>query len=356
MPYRVSQLAHLLDGLAVGDDLEIVGVATLTDAAPGDLAFMENARFLPLAERSAASALLVPPNVTVPGKSSIQVPNPRIAFAGALSLFSVERPSEPFVHPTAVIGEGAVLSPSATVMAYSVIGAGTEIGDGAVIHPLVHVGANVRIGADSILFPQVTLYDRVTIGRRVRIHSGTVIGADGFGYERADGGHMKVPHIGQVILEDDVEIGANCTVDRAKTGATRIGRGTKVDNLVQIAHNVQIGENCLIVAQVGLCGSVKIEDNVVIGGQAAVTEHQVVGRGSIIGARAGVTTDVPSGEVMMGFPARPRRHWLKTNAAAQKLPDTLKKMKEMERRIEELERSLSLRAGLNGKEAHDGAG
>ena len=341
MNYLLSQLAELLEGQVVGDDVEIRGVASLSEAAPGDLAFMESPKLLRQAERSAASALLVPPDVAVPDKPHIRVPNPRIAFAGALSLFSTDRPIKPSIHPTAVVGEGAQIAPSATVMAYAVIGARSVIGEGAVIHPLVHIGEDVSVGAESILFPQVTLYDQVSLGARVRVHSGTVIGADGFGYERANGRYLKVPHIGTVVVEDDVEIGANCTIDRAKTGATRVGRGTKIDNLVQIAHNVRIGANCVIVAQVGLCGSVRLEDYVMAGGQAAVSEHHVIGKGARLGARAGVISDVPAGEVYSGFPARPHKQWLKSKAAVQKLPESLQRLREMERRIEELERKLA---------------
>jgi len=354
MAYLLSQLAEFLDGRVVGDDIEINGIASLDEAAPGDLAFMENARMLPYAERSAASALLVPADITVPGKSTIQVSNPRIAFAGALSLFSPDRPIEPSIHPTAIIGEGAQVAPTATVMAHAVVGARSVIGEGAVVYPLAYVGDEVVLGSDTLLFPNVTVYDRVTIGSRVRIHSGAVVGADGFGYERENGRHLKVPHIGTVVIEDDVEVGACCTIDRAKTGATRIGRGTKIDNLVQIAHNCQIGANCIIVAQVGLCGSVRMGDYVVVAGQSAVGEHRVVGSGARLGGRAGVLTDVPDGETYSGFPARPHMQWLKTQAALQKMPEALNRMREMERRIEELERKIEVLSEESMRPESDG--
>jgi UDP-3-O-[3-hydroxymyristoyl] glucosamine N-acyltransferase len=337
MVYSLSEIAERLEGRMIGTDVQIRGAASLSEAQPGDLAFMESMKYLPDAERSAASALLIPPDVSVNGKSAIQVRNPRLAFATVLSLFDQPPSFEPSVHPTAILEEGVQVHPTATVMAYAYLGARTVVEAGAVLYPMAYLGADVTIGEGTTLFPHVTLYDRVTVGKRVRIHSGTVLGADGFGYDFVEGRHLKVPHIGSVLIEDDVEIGANSTIDRAKTGVTRIGPGTKIDNLVQVGHNVQIGANCIIVAQVGLAGSSQLEDYVFIGGQAAVKEHIRLGRGAILTAKAGVINDVPPGETVSGLPARPHKQWLKTKAAVQKLPDLLIKMKEMEQRIKDLE-------------------
>lgn len=347
MMYLLSQLAEMLDGELLGEDVEITGLASLTDAAPGDLAFIESPKYLSRAQATAASALIVTPGLEIPGRPVIRVAKPRLAFAKALSLFNGQHPAEPFVHPTAFIEEGAEVSPSATVMAYAVVGAGSTIGDGAIIHPLVHIGKQVRIGAESVLYPNVSVYDETVIGQRVRIHAGAVIGSDGFGYEFADGCHMKVPHIGNVIIGDEVEIGSNTSVDRAKTGSTRIGRGTKIDNLVQIGHNVQIGEHCLIVALVGLSGSVEVGDYAVIGGQVGVKDHRKIGKGAMIAAQSGIVSDVPAGETFSGAPGRPHKQWLKMTVANTRLPEMMDQMRGMERRIQELETRL---AGLsNGK-------
>ncbi|MBW3625005.1 MAG: UDP-3-O-(3-hydroxymyristoyl)glucosamine N-acyltransferase [Armatimonadetes bacterium] len=341
MSYLLSQLAEMLDGHLVGDDVEITGLAALSDAVPGDLSFLDSPKYLRQAETTAASALLVPPGVEVPGRSAVQVEKPRIAFARTLSLFNGHAPPAPFVHPTAVIEEGASVSPSATLMAYAYVGANSVIGEGALLHPFVHVGQNVKVGPGSVLFSHVTLYDRVRVGERVRLHSGVVIGADGFGYERENGRHLKVPHIGTVIVEDDVEIGANSCVDRAKTGATRIGRGTKIDNLVHVGHNVKIGERCIILALAGLSGSVEFEDDVILGGQVGVRDHMKIGRGAKVASQSGVMAHVPAGATMTGTPAIPHPQWLKMTVASPRLPEMLHQMRKMERRIQELEAKLA---------------
>jgi UDP-3-O-[3-hydroxymyristoyl] glucosamine N-acyltransferase len=349
MAYLLSHIAELLGGRHVGDDVEITGLATLVEAEAGDLAFLESTKYLPQARDSGASALLVPPDLEVADRPAVLVPNPRIAFAHALSLFNGHAPPEPSVHPTAVLEDGATVSPTAAVMAFSFVGKDSVIGDRAVIHPLVHVGRGVTVGADTVLYPHVTVYDRVTLGERVRVHSGSVLGADGFGYEVENGEHLKVPHIGTVVIEDDVEIGALCAVDRAKTGATRIGRGSKIDNLVQIGHNVRIGEHCLIVAQVGLGGSVELGDYVALAGQAGVADHNSIGKGARVGAKSGVISDVSPGEVVAGFPARPHKQWLRTKAAQNRVPDLLVQVREMEQRIRDLEAKLAARETPNGE-------
>ena len=351
MPFMLSQLAELLEGCLDGDDVEIRGLASLTEADVGDLAFLESPKHLPRARETGASALILPPGMEAPGgRPAIRVAKPRIAFSRALALFSANGhpPSEPFVHPTAVVGEGARVSPTATLMAHAVVGAGAVIGDGAVIHPHVHVGRDARIGAETVLYPNVTLYDRVELGERVRIHAGAVIGSDGFGYDLVNGRHVKVPHIGTVIVGDDVEIGAGTTVDRAKTGATRIGRGTKIDNLVQIGHNVQIGEHCIIIALAGLSGSVEVGDYAVLGGQVGVADHRKIGKGAMAAAQTGIISDVAPGEVVSGTPARPHRQHLKVAAASQKLPGMLDEMRGMERRMRELEARIAALTGGNG--------
>jgi len=337
MPFTLRQLADLLNASPIGEDVEITGLAGLEDAKAGDLVFVESPNWLPHAERSLASAVIVPEGVRVNGKPCLQVRNPRRAFTDALSLFSPSRDLSPHVHPTVVIGEGCRISPTATVMAYTVLGDGVTVADGAVIHPHVYVGDGCVVGEDCVLFPHVTLRERVTLGRRVRVHSGAVLGSDGFGYVQDGGRHMKVPHLGGVVVEDDVEIGACTCVDRAKTGVTRIGEGTKIDNLVQIAHNCQIGKNCIIIGQVGLCGSVKIEDNVVVAGQAGIHGHRTIGEGAVVAAQAGVIGDVPPGVTVSGYPARPHASQMRVYAAEQHLPELMQRVKALEERIRELE-------------------
>ena len=338
----LSELAEALGAELVGPggEAEVLGVSGLDDGAPGYITYAEDARRLKVAEAGPALAVIVPAHIEESEKPLLRVSNPRLAYASALSLLMPESELPVGVHPTAQIGEGVKLGAAVAIGAHSVIGDGSEIGDGTQIHPLVAVGRGVRLGDRCRIFPQVVLYDQVSLGSGVIVHAGTVIGSEGFGYAHDGEISVKVPHIGTVIIEDDVEIGANCTVDRGTTGATVIGSGTKIDNLVQIAHNVKIGKNCLLAAQVGLSGSVVLGDGVVMAGQAGIADHVTVGEKVIGGARAAIWRDVPPGTAVLGMPARPKGEQLRIDAAAAKLPHLVRAIRELERRLAEIESGL----------------
>ncbi|MGC8844020.1 MAG: UDP-3-O-(3-hydroxymyristoyl)glucosamine N-acyltransferase, partial [bacterium] len=250
MPFTLREVAKHIGGKVKGDPhLVLHRISPLDKAREGDIAFVEEEKLLSLAEKSAASALILKEGWETK-KSAIYVANPRLAMIKALELFSHRRKPAPGIHPTAIIEEGVKLGEGISIGAYCYIGTDTVIGDGAIIYPLTYIGENCRLGKNVLIYSRVAIYDYVEIGDNCIIHSGAVIGADGFGYVKVDGEHLKIPHIGKVVIEENVEIGANTTIDRATMGETRIGRGTKIDNLVQIAHNVEIGENSIIVAQV----------------------------------------------------------------------------------------------------------
>ena len=345
---NLRELAEALGAELVGaaGQEEVVGVSGLDNAAPGHVAYAETERLLREAEQGPALALIAPPGLAESTKPLLRVANVRLAYARALELLGPEeRRLPPGVHPTAQlagdaeIGEGAALGP------YAVVGEGARLGRGAQIHPHVVLGRNVAIGAESTIHPNVTLYDEVQVGARVTIHAGSVIGSQGFGYAQDGERHVRVPHIGTVVIEDDVEIGANVTIDRGTTGATVIGQGTKIDNLVQIGHNVKIGRNCILAGQVGISGSVTLGDGVMLAGQAGIADHVTLGDGARGAARAGVMSDVPPGAVVMGAPARPRGEQLRIDAAAGRLPELLREVRELKQRVSELEKRL--RGGSN---------
>lgn len=336
--FTAAQLAERLEGQVVGDPgLELVGFAPADSAKPGDLTFAENEAYFARAENSAASAILVSgdygPNAR---KTLIRVPNARTAFAQVLPLFYPEPAFPAGRHPTAVIAASAKVDPSAHIGPGCVVGERARIGPGVVLQAQDFVGDDCVLAENVRLFPQVTLYPRCSLGRRVRVHSGTVIGADGFGYVLDQGQHRKVPQVGMVILHDDVEVGANVTIDRAALGATVIGRGTKIDNLVQIAHNVTIGEHCIIVAQVGIAGSTKIGSYTTIAGQVGIAGHLRIGDHVTIAAQSGVMNHIPEGQKWMGTPAHPdrvmKRQWL----AAERLPELLRRVGDLEKQLAEL--------------------
>ncbi|MCC6442930.1 MAG: UDP-3-O-(3-hydroxymyristoyl)glucosamine N-acyltransferase [Armatimonadetes bacterium] len=336
-------------GAAVEGDpsVEITGVASIEEAIPGDLVFAETERLFRAAEESQATAIIAPVGLGVSRKPVLRVHRPRYAFARALELFAPEQSVKVGVHPTAVLGESARLGHSVAIQPYCVIGKNVRIGNRVVIYPFVYIGNDVTIGDDTIIYPNTAIHDRTEIGHRVVINSGCVIGADGFGFLIHEGRHYKIPQIGNVSIGDDVEIGANATIDRARTGTTRIHRGTKIDNLVQIAHNVEIGEDCIIVAQVGISGSVEVGDRVILAGQAGIKDNIAIGSDSMVGAQAGVIGDVPPNSVVSGYPARPHKDQMRVHASLHRLPEIVKTFPEiavaiqrLTERIEELEQRL----------------
>jgi UDP-3-O-[3-hydroxymyristoyl] glucosamine N-acyltransferase len=333
--FTTAQIAKQLDGEVVGDaSVQLTGFAPATAARAGDLTFAENETFFQKAEQSAASAILIDGPFTSTCKPLIRVANARIAFARVLPLFFPERAFAPGIHPSAVVDASAQIDPSAHIGPYCVIGEKVKIGPAVVLQGNNHIGRNSVIGAQSRLFPNVVLYDQTQIGQRVRIHAGAVIGADGFGYVPDSGFHRKVPQVGYVLLQDDVEIGANVTIDRGALGPTTIGKGTKIDNLVQIAHNVSVGEHCLVVAQVGIAGSTKIGHNTTLAGQVGIAGHLKIGNNVTIAAQSGVMHDVPDGGKWLGAPAQPDRQAKRQMIALQHLPELI-------RRVGDLEKSLS---------------
>ncbi len=334
MPHTAADIARHLGGIVQGDgSVPLTGFAPAAGSKPGDLTFAENETYFARAEQSAAAAILVDGEFTSAKKVIIRVPNARIAFAKVLPLFFPPPMFAPGVHPSAVVAASAHIDPTAHVGPLCVIGEQARIGARVVLQGGDHVGTGCQLGEDTHLFPNVTVYPRSQLGRRVSIHAGTVIGSDGFGYVLDEGAHRKVPQIGHVIIHDDVEIGANVTIDRGALGATVIGKGTKIDNLVQIAHNVVIGEHCLIVAQAGVAGSTKLGSHVTLAGQVGLAGHLKIGHGVTIAAQSGVMHDIPDGEKWFGYPAQPDRKAKRQMIAAQQLPELIRRVGELEKRL-----------------------
>jgi UDP-3-O-[3-hydroxymyristoyl] glucosamine N-acyltransferase len=331
----LQELAVELQGEVEGDPSTLVSGAawSLDEARAGDIVRAESDRWLASAEDGPAAAVILGPNVQRGRKPVLRVANPSLALARLLPLFYPTARPAPGIDPSAILGPDTQIGESCTVQAYCVLGAGAHLGRGVILHPHVVVGDGVRIGDETEIFPHVTLYSGVRVGARVRLHSGVVIGADGFGYIQSGREHVKIPQVGTIEIGDDVEIGANSTIDRATTGVTRIGAGTKIDNLVQIGHNVRIGEHCILVSQVGIAGSAAIEENVVIAAQAGVKDNVRIGANSLVLGRGGVIVDLAPGSVVSGFPARPHREQLQVQAATQRLPLLQRAVRALERRL-----------------------
>lgn len=337
-PITLGDLARRLGAEVGGDpDLPITGAAVLDDARPGDLVRVESERWLEAAEASAATALIVPNDLAGVSRPSLRVADPAVTFVRAMEILYPALPASPGVHPTAVIGVGVELGEGCSIGAHVVVGAGAWIGPGVVVHPQVVIGEGTRVGEGSELLPRVTLYPYVTIGQRVRIHAGTVIGADGFGYLHSREGHRKRPHVGTVVIEDDVEIGANSTVDRATTGVTRIGAGTKMDNLVHIGHNCDVGRHCLFAAMTGVGGTVRLGDGVALGGHVGVRDNVRLESGVQVTGYSGVWSDLKSPGLYSGNPARPHRGQLQAQASVQRLPRLARLVTDLARRVARLE-------------------
>jgi UDP-3-O-[3-hydroxymyristoyl] glucosamine N-acyltransferase len=340
MAFTAGKIAEQLSGAVIGDpNLVISGFAPASTAKAGDLTFAENEKFFQKAEASAATAILVDGDYSSEKKVLIRVANARIAFAKVLPLFFPEATYQPGVHPSAVVGPGTEIHPTAHVGPYCVLEEHVRVGAGTVLRGHCHVGANCQIGEEVMLFPHVTLYRRTIIGNRVRIHSGTVVGSDGFGYVLDGQFHRKVPQAGNVIIHDDVEIGANVTIDRGALGPTIIGKGSKVDNLVQIAHNVSVGEHCLIVAQAGIAGSTKLGHYVTLAGQVGIAGHIKLGNRCVVMAQSGVMHDIPEGERWWGSPAQKDRRTKRQLIWMDQLPDLARRIADLEKQLEELGRS-----------------
>ncbi len=336
MSFTAADLAKQLDGKVIGDaNIRLTGFAPANAAKPGDLTFAENEMYFKTAEESAASAILIDKEFTSTRKTLLKVPNARIAFAKVLPLFFPEQKFAPGVHETAVVAETAQVDPTAHIGPHCVVAAKAKIGRGVILQGGNHVGAGSTIGDGSHLFPNVVLYANTQVGQRVRIHAGSVVGSDGFGYVFDSGVHRKVPQIGNVIIHDDVEIGANVTIDRGALGPTTIGKGTKIDNLVQIAHNVQIGEHSLVIAQVGIAGSTKIGNYTTLAGQVGLAGHLKIGNKVIIAAQSGVMSNIGDGEKWFGSPAQPDRQMKRQLIATQQLPDLIRRVAELEKKLAE---------------------
>lgn len=341
--FSVYELAQMASARVKGENVVITGVASLSRAKAGDLVFVDGAKHFEAALRSEASAIVGPESLAEreSDKSYILTPKPKLVFARLAKLIAARSRPVAGVHETALLGSGVVLGKDAHIGAYVVIGDNVTIGDGSAVMAGSVVGNGVIIGAGSTIHPNVTLYDGVRVGNRVVIHSGTVVGADGFGYILDDGVYHKFPQIGDVVIEDDVEIGSNSCVDRGALESTVIERGTKIDNLVQVAHNVRVGRSVVLAAQVGISGSSVVEDNAVLGGQVGIADHVRIEKGAVVGAQAGVPTGkvIRAGQMVWGTPARNIRDFKEVYAHTQQLPALKRRVAELEKRLEELERA-----------------
>ena len=336
---KLKDIAHRIESRLEGNgEIEIHGVAGIEDASAGDLTFFANPRYTARFRKTQASAIILGESAEPAPCAMLRAREPYVAFARAVELFADAWRPASGVHKLAHLGENVTIADGASVGPFSVVADGARIGARSVLHSHVAVGRHAEIGEDCILHARVSVRERVRIGNRVVVQDGAVIGSDGFGFAtRSDGSHHKIPQIGVVVIEDDVEIGANTTIDRPAVGETKIGAGTKIDNLVQIAHGVTIGRHALLAAQVGVAGSTTIEDSVTLAGQVGVAGHLTIGRGAVATAQTGIPNSVEAGAFVSGYPAIPNRDWLRSSALFRKLPELRKLLADLERRIEELE-------------------
>lgn len=335
---KAGELAQLLQAELSGDeDVDIQAVRGLSDISDGCLTFITSKKYVAEIAGSKASAVLVGTFYDeFSNKVQLKVDNPYRAFARALEVFYVKPEAPRGVMEGAILEDGAIVGKDVTVYTASYLSSGAMIGDRTVIFPQVYIGKDTTIGSNCIIYPGVTIRENISIGNGVIVHPNTVIGADGYGFVFDGGVHHKIPQVGTVEIGDNVEIGAGVTIDRATTGATVIGEGTKIDNLVQIAHNVKIGKHCLIVAQVGIGGSTTIEDYVTLGGQVGVADHAIIESGAMFAAKSGIMGHVKKG-VYSGSPAIPHRQWLKAQVVYEKLPEMMKTLKMLKDKVNKLE-------------------
>ncbi len=331
---RLDDLARRLDAELRGDPaVEVHAVASLDRAGAGDVSFVSNPKYAKLLETTRADAVIVGPDTARDDRNCLVSANPYLCYARAVALLHPEEPVGPgisqgaHVHPEARIGERAA------VMAGATVERGAVVGNGTVLYPGVYLGPDAKVGRDCVLHANAVVRERCVLGDRVILQPGAVVGSDGFGYARDGSRHVKIPQVGMAVLEDDVEVGAGTTIDRAALGETRVGRGTKIDNLVMIAHNVQVGEACLLVSQVGVSGSTRIGNGVVLAGQVGLVGHITIGDGAVVGAQSGVPGDVPPRATISGSPAFDHREWLKAQAVFRRLPELRDAIRDLGKRL-----------------------
>ncbi|MFO7570146.1 MAG: UDP-3-O-(3-hydroxymyristoyl)glucosamine N-acyltransferase [Smithellaceae bacterium] len=341
MKKSIQDIAALIGGQVIGNpDVTVRDIRPVEEAGEGDLTFIADKRYAKLLKTTAATAILAKPGTEAAGKNLILCEDPYAAFGKLLAIFYPPDHGAAGISPDAYIEEGALVSDQATLLPRCVISRGARVDRGAVIYPGVYVGRNAVIGEDSVLYANVTVYHHCLIGKRVILHSGVVIGADGFGFASPGVANIKIPQVGIVQIDDDVEIGANTTVDRATMGKTWIGRNVKIDNLVQIAHNVVIGENSAIAAQAGISGSTRLGRSVMMGGQAGIVGHLTIGDHVMIAAASAIHRDVASGQIVGGAPHLPYQEWLKVEACRAKLPEMRAKLEQVSRQLETLKKQI----------------
>jgi len=336
---KLQEIAERLGCRLEGDGtIEITGIASLEDAAPGHLSFFANPKYSAALQRTRASAVIAAGTADDVHVAVLRTQDPYLAFARAVEMFADAWRPPAGIHSLALVEAGAVIAPDASLGPFVFVGEGARIGPRTVVHSHVSVGRDVEIGEDCVIHAQVSIRERVRIGSRVVLHDGAVIGADGFGFARQPGGgHYKIAQIGGVVIDDDVEIGANAAVDRPAVGVTRIGAGTKIDNLVQVGHGVRIGRNALLAAQAGIAGSSVLEDEVTLAGQVGVAGHITIGKGTVATAQSGIPNSVAPGSFISGYPAIANRDWLKASAIFRKLPELRRLVSDLEQRIVDLE-------------------
>lgn len=338
MIITAAQIAEQLRGEVLGDgSVPLTGIAPSDCAQPGDLTFADKEAYFKAAEQSQATAILVSKEFSTSHKVLIRVGNPRIAIARLLPLFFPADKPTPGVHPTAIVADSAQVDPTAQIGPHSVISDRVRIGARCLLMGGNHIGRDSQIGDDCCLFPNVTVYPKTQIGNRVSIHAGTTIGSDGYGYVFDEGRHRKVLQVGRVVIHDDVEIGANSAIDRGALGDTVIGQGTKIDNLVHVAHNVTMGRHCLIMGQVGFAGSTQLGDYCVIASQSGIAGHLKLGKQATVGAKSGVMRDIPDGGTVLGVPAAPDKEAKRQMIAVSQLPELIRRTRELEKQLAELQ-------------------
>ncbi len=338
---KLHELAKLIDGKIIGDGyIEITGATGIKDALQGEITFLSDKKSLPDSSVTKASAIITDKRFAEILKNRddsiniVIVSNPQYAFAKVLEkMYSKPHPAAG-ISGRAEVGYNVNFGNDISIYPFAYIGDNVRLGDRVTIYPGAYIASGVSINSDSVIHSNVSILEKVFIGRNVIVHSGTVIGSDGFGYALEKGEHYKIPQIGGVIIEENVEIGSNVSIDRGATGNTVIGRGTKIDNQVQIAHNVSIGKNCIIVSQVGISGSVVIGDNVILAGKVGVKDHVSIGTGAVVAAGSGIAGDIPEGRVYAGRPAIPHTRWLRSQSIVNRLPEYIKRLQEIENKIQ----------------------